>query len=153
MATSKPEDPHGLIDLNARLPVADSPYGMAYGARTGTGVRPEAANIDEFLKDEPRPTRVAAARPVRVNAPADVAAPVAPAPTPAEPIASAPEQAPLLALAEPPAPSTTDDSSRYAERDSKSQSLEKFRGGDALVITSGALLIILLVIIIILLLR
>jgi hypothetical protein len=52
---------------------------------------------------------------------------------------------------EPPAP-TSNDSSRYAEREAQNQNLEKFRGGDAIVITSGALIVILLVVILILLL-
>lgn len=155
MAGSKLEDPRGLIDLNARMPTGDSPYGIAYGAPTPARVRPDSPNIDEFLKPEvvaARPTRVmiAKAEPVK-QARVEETAPVAP--VAAEAFVVAPEQDPLLAMNEPAAPATGDDSARYADREAKSQNLEQFRGGDAIVITSGALLVILLVIIIILLLN
>lgn len=158
MVASKPEDPRGLIDLNARVPSGQSPYGIAYGAPTRARVRPQTPDIDAYLKPEPakmaRPTRVAIAR---AEVAEKVAAPAVATPKPAatEPVAAAaaPEQAPLLAMASEPAPATGDDGARYADREAKSQQLEQFRGGDAVVITSGALIIVLLIVILILLLR
>lgn len=145
------EDPRGLIDLNARIPVGQSPYGIAYGAPQPGRVQPLAPNIDAYVKPQPAAERMVVARAVplkREIAPAVEVAPVA-----FEPVVNLePNQEQLLAMAaEPPAPAS-DDSSRYAERESQNQNLEKFRGGDAIVITSGALIIILLVVILILLL-
>jgi len=154
MATTSPEDPRGLIDLNARMPVGQSPYGSPYGVSTAARVRPEAANIDEFLKPEPekkaaKPPMVVA-RAVPLTKP-----PVAEfAPPPFEPVVNLePNQEQLLAMAsEPPPPASGDDTTRYADREAQNQNLEQFRGGDAIVITTGTLLVILLIVILILLL-
>ncbi|HEX4351499.1 MAG TPA: hypothetical protein VHZ95_01270 [Polyangiales bacterium] len=42
---------------------------------------------------------------------------------------------------------------RYQQRETASQSLEKFRGGDAIVIGAGTLVVVLLIVILVLLLR
>lgn len=157
-AYTKREDPRGLIDLNARMPVGDSPYGVAYGTPQPVRVQPLAPDIDQFLKAEAKePLVVARAVPLKTNVKtnAPVAAKAAPAPEPVafEPVINLqPNQEQLLALASEPAPAH-DDSARYAQREAQNQNLEKFRGGDAIVITSGALIVILLVVIIILLLN
>ena len=152
MSNTRPEDPRGLIDLNARMPVGDSPYGVAYGTPQPGRVQPLAPNIDRYLKAEPAAERMVVARAVPLKKEMPVAK-VAPAPVAFEPVVNLePNQEQLLAMAgEPPAP-TNNDTSRYAERESQNQNLEKFRGGDAIVITSGALIVILLVVILILLL-
>jgi hypothetical protein len=155
MATTQPEDPHGLIDLNARMPVGQSPYGIAYGTPSPGGVRPVAPNVDEFLKPEAAKEKLVAARavPQRIERDAAPAIEAAPAPVAFEPVVNLePNQEQLLALAAEPPPPSSDDTSRYAEREAQNQNLEKFRGGDAIVITSGALIVILLVVILVLLL-
>jgi hypothetical protein len=142
MANTKIEDARGLIDLNARVPVGDSPYGIAYGAPQPGRVQPLAPDIDRYLKPNPAPARVAKVAPAPQ-----------PQPQPFEPVVNLePNREQLLALAaEPPAP-VSHDSSRYAQREAQSQNLEKFRGGDVIVITTGTLIVILLVVILILLL-
>ena len=153
MATTSPEDPRGLIDLNARMPVGQSPYGSPYGVQTAARVRPSAPDIGEFLKpDAPKP----ATEPMVVaRAVPRTKAPVAEiAPPPFEPVVNLePNQEQLLAMAsEPPPPASGDDTSRYADREAQNQNLEQFRGGDAIVITTGTLLVILLIVILVLLL-
>ena len=151
---TRPEDPHGLIDLNARMPVGQSPYGIAYGAPSPGRVQPLAPEIDEFLKPEAKQETLVVARvmPAKKAEPV-VTAKAAPEPVPFEPVVNLePNQEQLLAIAAEPPPASSDDSSRYAERESQNQNLEKFRGGDAVVITSGALIVILLVVILVLLL-
>jgi hypothetical protein len=154
---TRPEDPHGLIDLNARMPVGQSPYGIAYGAPSPGRVQPLTPNVDEFLKPEARETlvatRVMPAKKAVSVAPVAPIAKVTPEPVAFEPVIELePNQEQLLALAAEPPPPSSDDSSRYAEREAQNQNLEKFRGGDAIVITSGALIVILLVVILVLLL-
>jgi hypothetical protein len=157
MSNTRPEDPRGLIDLNARMPVGESPYGIAYGTPQPGRLQPLAPNIDAYLKPQPAAERMVVARAVPLKREAVIApiAKIAPAPVAFEPVVNLePNQEQLLAVAsEPPAQSPmSDDSSRYAERESQNQNLEKFRGGDAIVITSGALIVILLVVILVLLL-
>jgi len=152
MSNTRPEDPRGLIDLNARIPTGDSPYGVAYGTPQPGRVQPMAANIDAYLKPQPAAERMVVARaiPLRKDAPV---AKVAPAPVAFEPVINLePNQEQLLAMADAPPVPTNDDTSSYAEREAQNQNLEKFRGGDAIVITSGALIVVLLVVILILLL-
>lgn len=152
---TRPEDPHGLIDLNARMPVGQSPYGIAYGAPSPGRVQPLTPNVDEFLKPEAARETLVATRVMPAKKAASVAPAVKPAPEPVafEPVIELqPNQEQLLALAAEPPPPSSDDSSRYAEREAQNQNLEKFRGGDAIVITSGALIVILLVVILVLLL-
>jgi len=157
-STTVIEEPQGLIDLNARIPAGDSPYGIAYGAPTRANVRPNTPDLDAFLKPEFAEKTARMAAPVQVaelesnRAPRDVQAPRlarASAPLP-EPVLAAP--APLLAMAQAPAPTPDDDSSRYAQREAQNQNLEQFRGGDAIVITTGTLIVVLLIVILILLL-
>lgn len=158
MANTQPEDARGLIDLNARMPVGQSPYGIAYGTPSPGRVQPLAPDIDPFLKPEAKRTETLVATrvmPAQKPAPAVPAPAVKAAPEPVafEPVINLqPNQEQLLALAAEPPPPSSDDSSRYAERESQNQNLEKFRGGDAIVITSGALIVILLVVILVLLL-
>ena len=150
---TKPEDPRGLIDLNARMPVGDSPF-VAYGTRQPGGVQPLAPDIDEYLT-KPQAEQPAVARAVVLDAPkaAKLAKVEKTEPVPFEPVIDLqPNQEQLLALAAEPPPPAHDDSARYAQREAQNQNLEKFRGGDAIVITSGALIVILLVVILVLLL-
>ena len=159
MANTSPEDPRGIIDLNARMPVGQSPYGSPYGVSTAARVRPGTPNIDEFLTAEPD-KRVAAKPPMIVARAVPLTkTPVADfAPPPFEPVVNLePNQEQLLAMAnEQPPPTSSDDlggdTSRYAEREAQSQKLEQFRGGDAIVITTGTLIVVLLIVILILLL-
>jgi hypothetical protein len=57
----------------------------------------------------------------------------------------------LMTAAEPPQ-STAPDLDRYAQRDRQSSELQKYRGGDAIVITATTLIIILLVVVLLILL-
>jgi hypothetical protein len=155
MANTSPEDPRGLIDLNARMPVAQSPYGSPYGVRTAARVQPGAADIDQFLKPDVEKRPSAKAPMVVARAVPLTKAPVAElAPVPFEPVVNLePNQEQLLAMAnEQPPPASGDDTSRYADREAQNQNLEQFRGGDAIVIGTGTLLVILLVVILVLLL-
>lgn len=159
MATTSPEDPRGLIDLNARMPVGQSPYGSAYGVSTAARVRPATPNIDAYLLPE-ADKRVAAKSPMVVARAVPLTkAPVAEfAPHPFEPVVNLePNQEQLLAMAnEQPPPVSGDDAggdtTRYSDREAQNQNLEQFRGGDAIVITTGTLIVILLIVILILLL-
>lgn len=158
-ANTRTEDPRGLIDLNARMPVGDSPYGIAYGAPQGERVRPGAPDVDAYLKpapSEPALARMPAPVPKAIDRgrPAhEVAAVAALEPAPFEPVVDLePNQEQLLALAAEPPPPASGDETRYADREAQSQSLKQFRGGDAIVITSGTLIIILLIVILVLLL-
>jgi hypothetical protein len=155
MANTQPEDARGLIDLNARMPVGQSPYGIAYGTPSPGRVQPLTPEIDEFLKPEAREATKQTLVATRVTPAKKVASVVKAAPEPVafEPVINLePNQEQLLALATELPPPSSDDSSRYAEREAQNQNLEKFRGVDAIVITSGALIVILLVVILVLLL-
>jgi hypothetical protein len=136
--------------------MTQSPYGVAYGAKTGARAV-ATPNIDEYLKPDyaSRPTVHRARATPSVQRSGATPALSTPA-TQAVPDASA------AALASAPAAKARDrgelagnttDRSRYAQREQSSQAVEQFRGGDAIVITSGALILILLVVILILLLR
>lgn len=160
MTTSEPARARGLIDLNARMPVGESPYGIAYGAPTQARGLSEAPNIDAYLKPEyaskQRAGDLVATRSPRV-AKRTIMTPraVAPAPValaPEAPVANAPSAEPvLIASAQ---PTSSSDATGYAAREQKqAKGVEKFVGGDAIVITGGALLLILLIVILILLLR
>jgi len=86
------------------------------------------------------PLLTAAAAPVESASVATEPAPTTPEATPASP-------APLLAS------NDADVQSRYAERERASEPQQKFRGGDAIIISAGALLVVLLIVILVLLLR
>src|SRR5688500_20300621 len=79
MSNTRTEDPRGLIDLNARIPTGDSPYGVAYGTPQPGRVKPLAPNIDAYLKPQPAAERLVVARAVPMTRAAPVAK-VAPAP-------------------------------------------------------------------------
>jgi hypothetical protein len=134
------------------------PSDMAYGrptalasARTPTRT---GVNIDEYLLPSPRaPRSNHPALPVK-SRPEQVAA--LPAPKPAEaPVAnqasSGRDLETLMAAAEVPK-SDAADLDRYAQRDRQSSELQKYRGGDAVVITASTLVIILLVVLLLVLL-
>jgi len=111
-------------------------------------------DIDQYLLPSPRAPRHPA-RPVPAHAqPQQLAA--LPAPRAAEaPVAnqesSGRDLETLMAAAEPPQ-SNAADLDRYAQRDRQSSELQKYRGGDAIVITATTLVIILLVVLILVLL-
>lgn len=153
-----PANDRGLIDMNRELSAlptgGPSPYGSAYGAHQGDRTSLASVDIDRYLKPDARSPKRAKPAIVAAKSEAPVLAKAAPQVTPepaAEVVPAAPEQ---LATAQVTAPPADDDAQRYAAREQqpKSQALESYKAGDAIVITSGALIIILLVVILVLLL-
>jgi hypothetical protein len=143
--------------------VTVKPYDMAYGRPTGFASaarvsRPSAdVDIDQYLLPSPRAPRShhpalpvpARSRPEQLAA---LPAPKAPdAPVANQQSSSANDLETLMSAAEP-AQSNPADLDRYAQRDRQSSELQKYRGGDALVITASTLVIILLVVLILVLL-
>jgi hypothetical protein len=128
---------------------------MAYGRPTqyasARGLAQSHVDIDQYLLPSPRAPR----HPVPAHSrPQQLAA--LPAPKAAEaPVAnqesSGSDLETLMAAAEPPQ-SSAPDLDRYAQRDQRSSELQKYRGGDAIVITATTLVIILLVVLVLVLL-
>jgi len=147
----EPRDGRAAGEWQARLPSTPSPFGqLAYG-RGGSSVRaaedeaPLMASAQPLTKTRNAPTHVA---PKRAQAKAQQAAfalAMPELPAASEPAA---EAAPVqLAQAD------TGAEQRYAQRETQSEKLEQYRGGDAVVISAGALVVVLLIVILILLLR
>jgi hypothetical protein len=147
-----PANDRGLIDMNRELSAlptgGPSPYGSAYGAHQGDRTTLASVDIDRYLKPEARAAKRA---PAVAKQTAPVLAKAAPQVAQEPVVPSAPEQ---LAVAQVTAPPADNDAERYAAREQqpKSQALENYKAGDAVVITSGALIVILLVVILVLLL-
>jgi hypothetical protein len=142
--------------------VTVKPYDMAYGRPTGfasaarVSSRPSAGlDIDQYLLPSPRaprphhPALPARSRPEQVAA---LPAPKAPDAAVANQESSSATDLETLMTAAEPAQSNPADLDRYAQRDRQSGELQKYRGGDALVITASTLVIILLVVLILVLL-
>jgi hypothetical protein len=140
--------------------VTVKPYDMAYGRPTGyasasPSSRP-SVDIDQYLLPSPRaPRSHHPALPVPLKSrPEQVAALPAPK-APDAPVAnqdsSGSDLETLMAAAEPPQ-TNAGDLDRYAQRDRQSSELQKYRGGDAIVITATTLIIILLVVVLLILL-
>jgi hypothetical protein len=138
--------PSGTPDLTKALPApTPSPFGLAYGDRQPgmTGRHGSRADLEAYLK----PARLAPHRP-SVARSSPVLAPARGVP----PGARASADSPLAARALASASSATPDSQRYAQRQSKSRNLERYRGGDVIVIGASTLVIVLLIVLIIVLL-
>jgi hypothetical protein len=141
--------------------VTVKPYDMAYGRPTGFAsarlpTRP-SVNIDDYLLPSPRAPRSShPALPVPLKSrPEQLAALPAPkaaeAPVAGQQYSSGDDLETLMTAAEAPQ-SNAADLDRYAQRDRQSNELQKYRGGDAIVITATTLIIILLVVVLLILL-
>jgi len=151
------KDARAAGEWRFRLPATPSPYGtLAYGSGGSSEPAAQLAEADDLklvpatpaAKREPSVTRprLASVKPQAKSLPSPksdpqiVEQPVA--------TAAAPAPAPVLLASNSAAPET-----RYAQREAKSQKLQEYRGGDAIVISGGVLLIVLLIVILVLLLR
>jgi hypothetical protein len=132
-----------------------TPHDMAFGRPQALAKAHTArvTNIDEYLlPDAKRPALPAAPAPAKPQ-PAQLA--LAPA-KPLELVAvrsehESTETASMqLATAEPPKQNA--DMDRYSARDRQSSELQKYRGGDAIVITASTLVIVLLIVLLLILL-
>lgn len=160
--TRGPVDARAAGGLDARSASTLVPGDLAFGrdvALADKSHRAHKTNIDAYMKKQP--TLFAAKHTTR--APATPQRKPKPKPAPALP------PPPVMALA-PEAQTTTqtDDSAtvalaaantlpggdmeRYAQREQRSKDLSGYRGGDAIVITSGALIVALLIVLLIVLL-
>jgi hypothetical protein len=159
--TRGPVDARAAGGLDARsgrtLVPSDLAFGRDVALAERSGDRARAADVDAYLK----PTPLAAKRPASKPAtpprkqPAPKPAPALPAPPmmalapEAKTTTQTDENAPqLLAAATLPG----GDAERYAQREQRSRDLSGYRGGDAIVITSGALIVALLIVLLIVLL-
>jgi hypothetical protein len=162
-ATGGTEAGHGLGagQWQARLPTTQSPIaGLAFGR--GGSSEPLAALDSDTPDDVLRPTVTEvtmAAKSVAKPAQRRVPSVAATQPAPAQAVAQAePQQSQQVeapAVTEPAQPllAANDVDSRYAQREASAQDQQKFRGGDAIVISAGAIVVVLLIVILILLLR
>jgi hypothetical protein len=150
--------PAGLAVTSRSVTV--KPHDMAYGrpvafASAGASSR-ASVDIDQYLLPQPRAPRSnhpALPRPVTSQREQFAALPAqkqAEAPL-ANQESSGRDLETLMASAEPPQQSAAD-LDRYAQRDRQSSELQKYRGGDAVVITASTLIIILLVVLLLVLL-
>lgn len=136
------------------LPARQSPIeAMAFG-RGGNSQRASDFGVDDALAaydsaaarpDAPRSAKVVAAR--KAAAPEQVAMADVKEQTPAPVAESRVQMDQPVLLAE------NTQESRYASREAKSEEQQKFAGGDAIVITSGAIVLVLLIVLLVLLLR
>jgi hypothetical protein len=159
-ATRGPVDARAAGGLDARSASTLVPSDLALGRDVALAERTDRAqqaNLDAYMKKQP--TLLAAKR------------------TPAKPQRKPPAPKPAAALPPPPvmalAPEATattqtdetapqllaaantlpgGDMERYAQREQRSRDLSGYRGGDAIVITSGALIVALLIVLLIVLL-
>jgi hypothetical protein len=170
-ATGGSEVRHGIGagQWEARLPTTRSPIqSMAYG-RGGSSEPAADLGLDDALAALDRSAlersaaatqplaaprvqnRVAARKAPREQpAAATLTAPVEKA---AEPAPTSAELASRVQVDEPLALAQNTADNRYAEREAQAKEQQKFAGGDAIVITSGAILLVLLIVLLVLLLR
>jgi cobalamin biosynthesis Mg chelatase CobN len=163
-ATGGTEAGHGLGagQWQARLPATQSPIaGLAFG-RGGSSERADLAALDSDTPDDvlrPTVTEVTmASKSVAKPAQRRVPSVAAFQPAPAAAVAQAetqPQQVEAPVVTEPSQPllAANDVDSRYAQREAQAQDQQKFRGGDAIVISAGAIVVVLLIVILVLLLR
>jgi hypothetical protein len=161
--TRGPVDARAAGGLDARSASTLVPGDLAFGrdvALAEKSSRAHKVNVDAYMKKQP--TLLAAKRTTR--------SPATPQrkPTP-KPVPALPPPPVMVALA-PEAKTTTQtdqsasqqmlaantlpggDMERYAQREQRSRDLSGYRGGDAIVITSGALIVALLIVLLIVLL-
>lgn len=154
-AVRAPVDARAAGGLDVRPASTLVPSDLAFGrdvALASRGERSSTADIDAYLKPQP-------------TAPARKPAPKAPEPgkpaLPARPaIALAPaaeNRAETEQTADQPvlvAANTLGggDAERYAQREQRSRDIQGYRGGDAIVITSGTLIVVLLIVLLVVLL-
>jgi hypothetical protein len=163
-ASNPGQSARGTPDLSKALPApTSSPFGLARGDRPLgiTGQRlGSSADLEAYLKrgaatpeaaavatSSPRPARPERARPSALALP-DTRVPANAAPAPAGDFGAA-SVAVQHATARP--PSAVSDSQLYAQRQNKSRSLERYRGGDVVVIGVSTLVIVLLIVLLIVL--
>lgn len=166
-ATGVSETRHGLGVgyWQMRMPTTASPiHELAYG-RDGSS-RPALEGLDTATPDavlQPQPVLQPLAAPIAKAKPAATQR-RAPALALAKAVEEQPAEQPALATlanevtTAPAATQSTqlavnDAGSRYAQRESQASEQQKFRGGDAIVISAGAIVIVLLIVVLILLLR
>jgi hypothetical protein len=152
-ATAGSETAHGLGagQWQVRMPTSPSPIQeLAYGhGGSATAVLDDALADLDASKSQPMAAAKAHPKPVPSR--------VALAPSIVQPIAASAESAPVAAapqaVQEPELLASNDLDSRYAQRETQASEQQKFRGGDAIVISAGAIVVVLLIVILILLLR
>lgn len=159
-ATAGWETAHGLGagQWQVRMPTSPSPIQeLAYGhGGSATAVLDDAlADLDATNpSDVLAPSQPMAAAKAH---PKPVPSRVALAPSIVQPTAASAEPAPVAvapqAAREPELLASNDLDSRYAQRETQASEQQKFRGGDAIVISAGAIVVVLLIVILILLLR
>jgi hypothetical protein len=154
-ATAGSEAAHGLGagQWQVRMPTSPSPIQeLAYGhGGSATAVLDDALADLDAIAPAQQPMAAAKAHPKPV--PSRVAL----APSIVQPTAASAEPAPVAAapqaVREPELLASNDLDSRYAQRETQASEQQKFRGGDAIVISAGAIVVVLLIVILILLLR
>jgi hypothetical protein len=160
--TRGPVDARAAGGLDARSASTVVPGDLAFGrdiALAEKNNRAHKVNVDAYMKKQP--TLLAAKRTTR--SPATPRRKPTPKPMPALP------PPPVMVLAPEAKPTTQTDQNasqqmlaantlpggdmeRYAQREQRSRDLAGYRGGDAIVITSGALIVALLIVLLIVLL-
>ncbi len=146
----------GHLDLAKALPApGESPFGLAFGGKqAGRAITREGQELDAYLKTDANAQAPAPAAQLPLHAartatrtrttPANVATaapPLVAELTPAKPVPSA---SPLAAT------DPRSDAARYAQREDKK--LERYRGGDVVVIGVSTLVVILLIVLLVVLL-
>ena len=136
------------------LPSRQSPIeAMAFG-RGGSSEPATDMGVDAALAAlDSRSLQPAAAA---SNAKLVAARKPAPVQTKSDQVAAQPEQATVasnVTVEQPVLLAANTQESRYASREAQSQDQQKFAGGDAIVITSGAIVLVLLIVLLVLLLR
>lgn len=156
-----PDARHGQAagEWTSRLPTAPGPYaGLAFGkggSSEPAEVKQDAAAQPMLAKLERPAQRKQAARVIRHDAvPATETVATQPsAPQEATALNAERVSAPDSNVVASAAPASASAEDRYADRETKSQKLQQFRGGDAIIISASALVIVLLIVVLILLLR
>lgn len=138
------------------LPTTRSPIqGLAYG-RAGSSEPAADLGVDAALAALDRATAHSRPQPAlaqRASKAAPVKASVSEQAPVREPEPAAAELASRVRLDEPVALAQATARDRYAQREAQAQEQQKFAGGDAIVITSGAIVLVLLIVLLVLLLR
>jgi hypothetical protein len=165
-ALPEARDSRAAGEWRYRLPTAPGPYaGLAFGrggssepAQIAEPVASEQPMLAKLERPAQRKQSAHATRPSQTLAKNDMAE-KAEQPTQQAAVldaarVTAPE-APTTVASATPADASADASAdqRYAEREAKSQKLQDYRGGDAIIISASALVIILLIVVLVLLLR
>jgi hypothetical protein len=158
--TRGPVDARAAGGLDARSASTLVPSDLAFGrdvANVKHSQRSETPDVDAYLK--PQPTVVAGKTQRRLPAAPERKQPAPEPALPAPPVIALAPEAESAAQAEPLASETlvaqntlpSGDMERYAQRE-RSRDLSGYRGGDAIVITSGTLIVALLIVLLVVLL-